>query len=180
MTVETLTSGLKCPMHCCRNAASRLAGKKEDVAYVPTIEVPSQKPSLQKQTSSSRRNTGDAEHSSKAAHFLMKNPAASVSMLKRSPSGQKGATVTGEGGSDPTGPPTQGEIGASPFEYNQGGFSNEPILSGDESPTRNPLLRVPEASPFGGSGLQTLPSASSGELSTTSSRALLGNFRGSS
>ncbi|DBA71983.1 TPA: hypothetical protein ACH3X2_010728 [Trebouxia sp. C0005] len=152
-----------------RAAASRFADRKDDAAsvYVPATEV-TQKPSLQK-TSSSRRSTGDADHSSKAAHFLLKNPKASVSMLRRSPSDQK--RVSGDVEFGPS--PTQGEVGASPFEYNQGRFSNEPILAGNESPTRNPLLRIPET-------FESLASASSGELSTTSSRALLGNCKGSS
>jgi len=156
-------------VHCCRAAASRFADRKDDApsVYFPATEV-TQKPSLQK-TSSSRRTTGDADHSSKAAQFLLKNPKASVSMLRRSPSDQK--RVSGDVESGPS--PTQGEIGASPFEYNQGRFSNEPILAGDESPTRNPLLRIPES-------FESLASASSGELSTTSSRALLGNRKGSS
>ncbi len=162
-------------IYTCRAAASRLADRKEDAAYIPTTEVMTQKPSLQKQTSSSRRNTGDADHSTKAAHFLLKNPKASVSMLKRSPSSQKTVAGSGEEESNPANTPVRGEIGASPFEYNQGGFSNEPILGGDESPTRNPLMRFP-ASPR----LETLASASSGELSTSSSRALLGNCQGSS
>ena len=106
---------------------------------------------------------------------MLKNPSASVSMLKRSPSGQK--TVAGTEGN--SSPPTQGEIGASPFEYRQGRFSNEPILGGDESPTRNSLLRIPEGSTFGSPRVQELSGASSGELSTRSSAALLGNQRGS-
>ncbi len=156
-------------VHCCRAAASRLADRKDDASlvHVPATEV-TQKPSLQK-TSSSRRTAGDADHTSKAAHFLLKNPKASVSMLRRSPSDQK--RVSGDVESGPT--PTQGEIGASPFEYNQGRFSNKPILAGDESPTRNPLLRIPET-------FESLASASSGEMSTSSSRALLGHRQGSS
>ena len=90
-------------------------------------------------------------------------------MLKRSPSGQK--TVSGDAEFTP--PPARGEVMASPFEYNQGRFSNEPILTGGESPARNPLMRIPET-------LDSLASASSGEMSTTSSRALLGNRKVSS
>lgn len=166
----------------CRAAASRLADKKEEIAAVPATEPSLQRPSLQKQTSS-RRTTGDSDHTTKAAHFLLKNPQASVSMLKRSPSGQKTVSSTVEGEVAPPNPthnpPTRGEAGASPFEYNQGRFSNEPILGGEET-IRNPLTRIPEASPFGHRQLQSLASASSGELSTSSSRALLGNPRGSS
>ena len=132
-----------------------------------------QKPSLQK-TSSARRTTGETDHATKAAAFLLKNPNASVSMLKRSPSGQK--TVIGTEGE--SSPPTQGEIGASPFEYSQGRFSNEPILGGEESPTHNPLLRIPEGVSLGSPRLQELSGASSGELSTRSSAALLGHHRG--
>ncbi len=165
-TVKTL---IQTSVHYCRAAASRLADRKDDASsvYVPVTEV-TQKPSLQR-TSSSRQTDGEPDHSSKAAHFLLKNPKASVSMLRRSPSDQK--RVSGDVESGPT--PTQGEIGASPFEYNQGRFSNEPILAGDESPTRNPLLRIPET-------FESLASASSGDMSTTSSRALLGNRQGSS
>lgn len=88
-------------------------------------------------------------------------------MLKRSPSGQK--TVDNDVEFNP--PPARGEVMASPFEYNQGRFSNETM--GGESPTRNPLMRIPET-------LDSLASASSGEMSTTSSRALLGNRKVSS
>lgn len=102
-----------------------------------------------------------------------------MSMLKRSPSGQKTVDSTVEGDTTNPTPPTQGEAGASPFEYSQGRYSNEPILGGGESPTRNPLTSIPEASPFAQRHLQSLASASSGELSTSSSRALLGNPRGS-
>lgn len=161
-----------------RAAASRLADKKEDIAAVPAAEPSLQRPSLQRQTSS-RRTTVDSDHISKAAHFLLKNPAASVSMLKRSPSGQKTVSSTAESGAVIPTAPTRGEVGASPFEYNQGRFSNEPILGGEESPIHNPLARIPEASPFGHKQLQSLASASSGELSTSSSRALLGHTRGS-
>ncbi|KAL3138790.1 hypothetical protein ABBQ32_005632 [Trebouxia sp. C0010 RCD-2024] len=163
-----------------RAAASRLADKKEEIAAVPAAQ-----PSLQTQTSS-RRTTGDTTSSrrssgdtSKAAHFLLRNPQASMSMLKRSPSGQKTVDSTVEGDTTNPTPPTQGEAGASPFEYSQGRYSNEPILGGGESPTRNPLTSIPEASPFAQRHLQSLASASSGELSTSSSRALLGNPRGS-
>ena len=104
-------------------------------------------------------------------------------MLRRSPSGQKTVNNSVEGevapANPPYNPPTRGEAGASPFEYNQDRFSNEPIL-GVEEPIRNPLTRIPETSPFGHRQLQSLASASSGELSTSSSRALLGNPRGSS
>ena len=157
---------------CCRAAASRLADKKEEGSYSPPAPV-AKKPSLQK-TSSSRRTIAETDHASKAAAFLLKNPNASVSMLKRSPSSQKTMTDTESESS----PPTQGEIGASPFEYNQGRFSNEPILGGDESPTHNPLLRIPEGGPLGSPRLQELSGASSGELSTRSSAALLGHHRG--
>lgn len=164
----------------CRAAASRLADKKEEIAAVPAVQ-----PSIQTQTSS-RRTTGDTSSSrrttgdtSKAAHFLLRDPQASVSMLKRSPSGQKTVNSTVEGDTANPSPPTQGEAGASPFEYSQGRFSNEPILGDGESPTRNPLTSIPEASPFAQRHLQSLTSASSGELSTSSSRALLGNPRGS-
>ena len=58
----------------------------------------------------------------------------------------------------------------------QEGYSNDSVPAGDIGATVNPLTRVLEGSPR----LDTLASASSGELSTTSSRALLGSFRNSS
>ena len=157
----------------CRAAASRLAANQEEIAAVPAQA--SRRTTAD--SGSSRRTTGDT---SKAAHFLLKNPNASRSMLKRSPSSQRTAESTVDG-NNPTSP-TQGEAGASPFEYSQGRFSNEPILGGEESPTLNPLNSIPDRplSPFGNRHLQSLASGSSGELSTSSSRALLGNPRGSS
>ena len=171
----------------CRAAASRLAGNQEEIAAVPA--QPSRRTAGD--SSSSRRTTGDSSSSrrttgdtNKAAHFLLKNPNASRSMLKRSPSSQRAADSAVDGNAANPTSPTQGEAGASPFEYSQGGFSNDPILGGEESPTRNPLNSIPDRalSPFGNRHMhmQSLVSGSSGELSTSSSRALLGNPRGSS
>lgn len=171
---KTLFQPTICTLFC-RAAASRLAANQEEIAAVPA--QPSRRTTAD--SSSSRRTTGDTN---KAAHFLLKNPNASRSMLKRSPSSQRTVDSAVDGNTaNPTGP-TQGEAGASPFEYSQGRFSNDPVLGGEESPTRNPLNSIPERplSPFGNRHLQSLASGSSGELSTSSSRALLGNPRGSS
>ena len=170
----TLLQPTKCAMFC-RAAASRLAGNQEEIAAVPA--QPSSRTTGD--SSSSRRTTGDTN---KAAHFLLKNPNASRSMLRRSPSSQRTADSAVDGNAANPTSPTQGEAGASPFEYSQGGFSNDPILGGEESPTRNPLNSIPDRplSPFGNQHMQSLVSGSSGELSTSSSRALLGNPRGSS
>lgn len=101
---------------CHRAAASRLADRKDEIAAVPATDPTpphTGAPTLQKSSSSSRRISGEPGHHSKAAAFLLKNPKASVSMLRRSPSSQKGS------GESVATSSTRGEAGASPFELAQ-------------------------------------------------------------
>lgn len=104
-------------MVCCRTAASRLAERKEDIAAAvtpdPNPQAPNpQGPTLTKSPSAARRVSGEPAHHSKAAAFLLKNPKASVSMMRRSPSkkGEAGAVATAV---------SQIEAAASPFELAQ-------------------------------------------------------------